>query len=87
MTPLTVGKHSDGTWGSITGGKVSSVLAENNPLRKIAEYGWEKRQKSTLIGSINATLKLTSDIQRKKVFCLIKLYNEERNTFDNEVGA
>lgn len=86
MTPLTVGKHSDGTWGSITGGKVSSVLAENNPLRKIAEYGWEKRQKSTLIGSINATLKLTSDISVKGILSY-KTYNEERNTFDNEVGA
>lgn len=84
MTPLTVGVHSDGTWGSITGGKVSSVLAENNPLRKIAEYGWENRQKSTFIGAINATLKLTEDISVKGIVSY-KAYNEEKNTFDNEV--
>lgn len=45
-----------------------------------------KRQKSTLIGSINATLKLTSDISVKGILSY-KTYNEERNTFDNEVGA
>ncbi|UNY97305.1 TonB-dependent receptor [Zhouia spongiae] len=84
MTPLTVGRHSDGTWGSITGGKVSSVLAENNPLRKVAEYGWEDRQKSTFIGSINAKLQLTKDISVKGIVSY-QTYNEERNTFKNEV--
>lgn len=39
-----------------------------------------------MIGSINATLKLTSDISVKGILSY-KTYNEERNTFDNEVGA
>lgn len=46
----------------------------------------KKDKKSTLIGSINATLKLTSDISVKGILSY-KTYNEERNTFDNEVGA
>ena len=57
MTPLTVARQSDGSWGSITAGQVSSVLAKDNPLRKIAEYGWKKDGTTRLIASLNATLK------------------------------
>lgn len=57
MTPLTVARQSDGSWGSITAGQVSSVLAKDNPLRKIAEYGWKKDGTTRFIASLNATLK------------------------------
>lgn len=57
MTPLTVGKHTDGTWGTVTGGIQSGILAENNPLRKMAEYGRANTQTSRLNTNVNATLK------------------------------
>src|SRR5690606_17476669 len=84
MTPLTVARHSDGSWGSITGGKVSSVLAENNPLRRIAEYGWQKKQRETFIGSLNASYKITDDLSIRGIGSY-KSYSHQQNTFDNEV--
>lgn len=84
MTPLTVARHSDGSWGSVTGGKVSSVLAENNPLRRIAEYGWQTRQRETFIGALNASYKISNDLSIRGIGSY-KSYNHQHNTFDNEV--
>ena len=85
MTPLTVANHSDGSWGSVTGGKVSSVLAENNPLRKIAEYGRQNRQRETFIGSVNATLNITDHFNLRGIGSY-KSFTHEENTFNNEVA-
>lgn len=84
MTPLTVAKHSDGSWGSVTGGRVSSVLAENNPLRRMAEYGWQTKQRETFIGSINATYKINDDLSIRGIGSY-KSYNHQDNVFNNEV--
>lgn len=57
MTPLTVARHTDGSWGTVTGGNQSTVLAENNPLRKIAEYGRHNYVTTRFNGSLNGVWK------------------------------
>lgn len=57
MTPLTVARHSDGSWGTITGGNQLVTLAENNPLRKIAEYGRNTKETTRFNASLNGVWK------------------------------
>ncbi|MDO4229434.1 MAG: TonB-dependent receptor [Capnocytophaga sp.] len=57
MSPLTVARHTDGSWGTVTGGTQNAVLAENNPLRKIAEYGRNNRNTTRFNGSVTGTWK------------------------------
>ena len=57
MTPLTVARHTDGSWGTVTGGSQSTVLAENNPLRKAAEYGRNDYVTTRFNGSLNGVWK------------------------------
>lgn len=84
MTPLTVAKHSDGSWGTVTAGKESKVYAENNPLRKMAEYGYSKSKTSRLNAALNATLKPIKDLEIKGVFSYRKTdYNGK--SFNNRV--
>ncbi len=84
MTPLTVAKHSDGTWGSVTGGKISTVLATNNPLRKMAEGGRGHFNSKTLIASIKANLKPMEGLDITGMLSY-KGWNKEESNFDNTV--
>lgn len=84
MTPLTVAKHSDGTWGTVTGGVQSGVLAENNPLRKMAEYGRANTQTARLNGNINATLKPIEGLEVNGVLSYNK-YDFNESKFENRV--
>ncbi len=84
MTPLTVGKHTDGTWGTVTGGKQSGVLAENNPLRKMAEYGRANTQTSRLSGNVNATLKPIEGLEINGILSYNK-YDFNESKFENRV--
>lgn len=83
ITPLTVAKHSDGTWGSIAGGQATS-LATDNPLRTEAEGGRNSYYNNRLLGSINASLKiidgLTVDGQLS-----YNHYNQVKSAFTSEM--
>lgn len=85
MTPLTVAKHSDGTWGSVTAGKESSVLAKNNPLRQLAEYGRGHYDVWRLNSSINATLKPIEGLEVTGVLSY-NYFNKQESAFDNTVA-
>lgn len=84
MTPLTVGRHSDGTWGTVTGGKQSGVLAENNPLRKMAEFGRSNTQTSRFNGNVNATFKPIEGLEINGVLSYNK-YDHNKSVFENRV--
>lgn len=86
MTPLTVARHSDGSWGTVTGGTQSGVLAENNPLRKMAEYGRASRETYRLNGSINATFKPIKDLAINGVISYDK-FDENLSVFNNKLSA
>lgn len=84
MTPLTVGRHTDGTWGTVTGGIQSGVLAENNPLRKMAEYGRASSETSRLNANINATLKPIQGLSVDGVLSYSKV-DYASSVFENRV--
>lgn len=84
MTPLTVAKHSDGTWGSVTAGTESAVLAKDNPLRKIAEYGRSDYQTSRFNASLNANLRPIKGLEINGVLSYNK-YDKNASTFVNTV--
>lgn len=84
MTPLTVAHQSDGNWGSISGGVISSVLAKDNPLRKIAEYGRSNYNTNRFNGSVNVDL---IPIKSLKITGILSYnyYNKNASSFNNEV--
>ncbi len=84
MTPLTVAKHSDGTYGTVTGGQEDVTLAHNNPLRKMAELGRAERQTSRFNGSINAILKPIEGLSINGVVSY-KKYDMQYSEFNNKV--
>lgn len=86
MTPLTVAKHSDGTWGSVTGGKESGVLAQNNPLRKMEEYGRGGTDTWRLNTAINATLKPVRGLEIVGVLSY-DYFNQQGSDFQNTVNS
>ncbi|MBS9767901.1 MAG: TonB-dependent receptor [Flavobacteriaceae bacterium] len=84
MTPLTVAKHSDGTWGSIESGGVSAELASNNPLREMAEGGRGHFNSKTLIASIKGNLKPMEGLDITGMLSY-KGWNKEDSSFKNTV--
>lgn len=56
MVPTMVGRHSDGTWGTINGGSADATLAKDNPLRNMAEAGKRWNRDHNIQTAINATL-------------------------------
>ncbi|WP_197057312.1 SusC/RagA family TonB-linked outer membrane protein [Alistipes sp. ZOR0009] len=84
MTPLTVARHSDGTWGSITAGKIGETLAKDNPLRKIAEYGRSDYNTSRFNGSVNMDITPFKDLKITSILSYNQ-YNKNASTFENEV--
>lgn len=85
MSPLTVARHSDGTWGTVTGGIQNGVLAENNPLRKIAEYGRNNRNTARFNASINGVWKPLKGLSLTGQLSYRTIENKTFN-FDNKVG-
>lgn len=57
MSPLSVYKHSDGSWGTVTGGKEDAVNAYNNPVRLVQEGGRRNAQQHRFIGTLNSEYK------------------------------
>ncbi|WP_329903345.1 TonB-dependent receptor [Porphyromonas pogonae] len=86
MSPLSVAKHSDGSWGSVTAGTESKVYAENNPLRKLEEYGYSNSVANRLNAALTATLKPIDGLEIKGIFSYRK-YDESKTTFTNRVPA
>lgn len=84
MTPLTVARHSDGTWGSIFGGQMSETSARGNPLRKVEEGGWEQYYTNRFIGTVNATLKPAKGLVIKGIISYTDYYRN-LNKFDATV--
>lgn len=54
--PLTVLKHSDGTWGSISNGQPNATIANNNQMRAITEGGRGNNRDNYLQAAINGSL-------------------------------
>ncbi len=84
MTPLTVARHSDGTWGTVTSGSQDATLAENNPLRKMSEYGRADRQITRLNGNVNATFKPIKELEINGVLSYSKT-DVNSSTFENKL--
>lgn len=84
MSPMTVVKNADGTWGSITAGKEAATLAKNNPLREIAEYGRSNSQTTRFNGSLNALFKPIKGLSITGVLSY-NLYNKNKSDFLNKV--
>lgn len=84
MTPMTVAKHSDGSWGTVTAGQEETVLAENNPLRKLYEYGRGKYNSTRLNASINANWEPIKDLNINGQISY-RQYNYKSSNFKNKV--
>jgi len=56
MLPLSVNKQSDGSWGTITGGQVNSVLGSGNPVRTEQEGGHSENETNRFLSNITGTL-------------------------------
>ncbi|WP_232745199.1 TonB-dependent receptor [Capnocytophaga sp. H4358] len=85
MTPLTVARHTDGSWGTVTGGSQSTVLAENNPLRKIAEYGRHDYMTTRFNGSLNGVWKPLSGLSVTGQLSY-RTVDKRATDFENKVG-
>ncbi|GJQ07048.1 SusC/RagA family TonB-linked outer membrane protein [Capnocytophaga cynodegmi] len=85
MTPLTVARHTDGSWGTVTGGNESTVLAENNPLRKAAEYGRKDYISTRFNGSINAIWKPIKGLNITGQLSY-RTFDKRDTEFENKVG-
>lgn len=84
MSPMSVAKHSDGTWGSITAGKTSATLSKDNPLRKMALGGRGEYESRTFIGSVKGVLKPLKGLDITGMLSY-KMWNREESKFTNEV--
>jgi TonB-linked SusC/RagA family outer membrane protein len=54
--PLTVNKQSDGSWGSITGGKIDATHANGNMVRYNQEGGRSSNETDRFLGSLTGNL-------------------------------
>lgn len=84
MTPLTVARHTDGSWGTVTGGSQSTVLAENNPLRKIAEYGRNDYMTTRFNASLNGVWKPIKGLSLTGQLSY-RTYDKRDTNFENKV--
>lgn len=85
MTPLTVARHSDGSWGTVTGGEEATTLAENNPLRKLEEYGWMKKNSSRLNLTVNAIYK-PIEVLTFNGSISYRAFDSNESKFENQVA-
>ncbi len=84
MSPMSVAKHSDGTWGGITAGKTSTTLSKDNPLRKMALGGRGEYESRTLISLIKGILKPIKGLDITGMLSY-KSWNKEKSKFTNEI--
>lgn len=84
LGPTMAARHSDGTWGTINGGKVDATLAKDNVLRNMAEggRGWTRNQ--VVQTALNATLTPLPGLSIKGLGSL-KYNNDITNRFWNEL--
>lgn len=77
--PVTVLRHSDGTWGSISNGIANPTLANNNQLRAITEGGRGNNRDNYFQGSLNGSL---TPLKGLSIDGLISLKYTNTNSFD-----
>lgn len=84
--PTLVSRQSDGSWGTINGGKLDATLASANVIRKNQDGGrsWDKTNAFT--GGINGTLTPLKGLSIKGLASL-KLDNRTANRFTNTLPA
>lgn len=84
LGPTMASRQSDGSWGTINGGKVDATLAKDNVLRNMAEggRGWTRNQ--VVQTALNATLTPLPGLTIKGLGSL-KYNNELNNRFYNEL--
>ena len=76
--PLTVLKHSDGTWGSISNGQPNATIANNNQMRAITEGGRGNNRDNYLQAAINGSL---TPLKGLSIDGLISLKYTNTNSF------
>ncbi|MDH5825280.1 SusC/RagA family TonB-linked outer membrane protein [Sphingobacterium faecium] len=76
--PITVLKHSDGTWGSISNGQPNSTIANNNQLRAITEGGRGNNRDNYLQAALNGSL---TPLKGLSIDGLISLKYTNTNSF------
>ncbi|MRI62444.1 TonB-dependent receptor [Ornithobacterium rhinotracheale] len=84
MSPLSVAKHTDGTWGTVTAGSENTVNASNNPIRRVEEGGWGDYETNRFVASLNAEYKPFKDLSITGVMSY-KTYDERSSSFTNRV--
>lgn len=84
--PTLVGRQSDGTWGTINGGKVDATLSKNNVMRNNLEGGRSWDRTNTFTGGVNGTLTPLKGLAVKGLASL-KLDNRTANRFVNTMPA
>ena len=82
MLPLSVNKQSDGSWGTITGGQVNSVLGSGNPVRTEQEGGHSENATNRFLSNITGTLKPISGLNIDGSFAY-NFTNQTQSTFNN----
>ncbi|MGV4438290.1 SusC/RagA family TonB-linked outer membrane protein [Ornithobacterium rhinotracheale] len=82
MSPLSVLRHSDGSWGTVTAGAENTVNASNNPVRRVEEGGWGGYETNRFIASLNAEYKPFKDLSITGVMSY-KTYDERNSSFTN----
>lgn len=84
LGPTMAARQSDGSWGTINGGKVDATLAKDNVLRNMAEggRGWTRNQVTQT--ALNATLTPLPGLSIKGLGS-IKYNNDVNNRFWNEL--
>lgn len=76
--PMTVLKHSDGTWGSISNGIANATIAGNNQLRAIQEGGRGTNRDNYLQAALNGSL---TPLKGLSIDGLVSLKYTNSNTF------
>lgn len=84
LGPTMAARQSDGSWGTVNGGKVDATLAKDNVLRNMSEggRGWTRNQ--VLQTALNATLTPLPGLSIKGLGSL-KYTNDINNRFINEL--
>src|SRR5690606_12857213 len=76
--PMTVLRHSDGTWGSISNGAANATIAGNNQLRAIQEGGRGTNRDNYLQAALNGSL---TPLKGLSIDGLVSLKYTNSNTF------
>ncbi len=82
MLPLSVNKQSDGSWGTITGGQINSVLGSGNPVRTEEQGGHSENETNRFLSNITGTLQPVSGLNIDGSFAY-NFTNQTVSTFNN----